>query len=327
MNDSILLHLWLSKAFCFGSIMLSKIFKYYNGDILKFYDNLETEVLKFKVSETNLNKLRNKNLKDCENILEDCKKFNIKTVCYNDDLFPKRLKKIKSAPIILFYIGDLSITFKPSVGIIGTRNCTTTAFSVAKEITKQLVCYDITTISGCAKGIDSAVHMQTINYNGNTVAVLGTSLETAYPFEHLQLKKDIVQHNGLLISEYPPKTKTAPWHFPIRNRIISALCDSLVVVQSREKSGTIITAKKALEFKKNLFFVPPFKHFDDEGRVIKKYLKKGAKLLFEISDLLKTFENCEYKLKPKKIEEKKINKKTINLPENFKSLIKIIKNF
>ncbi len=320
----VLFYIWLASSFPFGSVMPSKILKHYDGDILKFYENLETEMTNFKITEKNIEKLRKKDLAYCEEILKSCEKLNIKIVCFYDELFPERLKEIRSAPIVLYCVGNLKTTFSPCVGVVGTRNCTTTGFETAKLIVDKLVEHNITTISGCARGIDSAVHLETLKKRGNTISVLGTPLESSYPFENKELKKRIVENNGLILSEYPPKTKTSTWHFPIRNRIISALSDCVVVVQLKEKSGTILTAKKALEFKKNVFFVSPFKIFDDSCKIIKQYLRNGAKILFEIQDVLDVFENMPYKPFIAKEVPCEKNDNLNKLPENFKNLIKIV---
>ena len=323
-RQDILFYVWLSRSFPFGSIMPSKILKHYNGRILQFYENLEAEIKNFKITEKSLNKLLNKDLTDCEKILNLSEKLNIKIVCFYDELFPERLREIKSAPIVLYYMGNLKITFSPCVGVVGTRNCSSNSFETTKSIISQLVNYNITTISGCARGVDSAVHSETLKKGGNTISVLGTPLESSYPYENKELKKLIVKNNGLLISEYPPKTITSTWHFPIRNRIISALSDCVIVVQSKEKSGTIVTAKKALEFNKSLFFVPPLKIFDNNCKTIKKCLENGAKMLFEMQDILKIFENLKYKPKIKEKTNVKLNNKINCLPETFKSLVEII---
>lgn len=323
-RQDILFYVWLSRSFPFGSVMPSKILKHYNGKILQFYENLETETKNFKITEKSLKKLLNKDLTDCENTLNLCEKLNIKLVCFYDELFPERLREIRSAPIVLYYVGNLKITFSPCVGVVGTRNCSSNSFETTKSIVSQLVNHNITTISGCARGVDSAVHLETLKKEGNTISVLGTSLDSSYPYENKELKKRIVKNNGLILSEYPPKTITSTWHFPIRNRIISAMSDCVIVVQSKEKSGTIVTAKKALEFKKSLFFVPPVKIFDDNCKTIKKCLESGAKILFEMQDILKVFEKLKYKPNVKKSKSSETNNEINKLPENFKFLVEII---
>lgn len=304
-----------------------KILKHYNGNLSFFYLNLEQEIKNFKITENSIKKLKNKNLFSCEKIVNLCFKLNIKIVCYYDKNYPPRLKEISCAPIVLYYIGNLKAGFSPCVSVVGTRNCSEFSYLVTKNLCKKLVEYNITTISGCAKGVDFSVHKETLKLKGNTIAVLGTPLDSPYPFEHKQLKISIVKNNGLIISEYPPKTETKAWHFPIRNRIISAMGDCTIVVQAKEKSGTIITAKKTLEFKKKVFFIPPYNIFDENFNSVKKCLQKGAKLLLDINDILKIYKNSKFKLTQKNSQTEKTKKectKNKKLPKKFASLFNLI---
>ena len=326
-KQDILLHIWLSGCFSYASVMPSTILKYYSGDINFFYENLETEITKFKITQKKLELLKQRNLDVAERILKLCKEKDIKITTYYSKTFPERLREIKTSPIVLYYKGNIKATFSPCVAVIGTRNCNQIGLENSRKITKELVKYGITTISGCAKGIDGSIHKNTINENGKTIAILGTPLDSNYPYEHVKLKQDIIKTDGLIISEYPPKTKTYAWHFPIRNRIISAMSDCVVVVQSKEKSGTILTAKKTLEYNKKLFCFPPSDIFDENSRAIKQCLKKGATLLIGIEDILKLYKNSKYK--PKTIEKTKCSieqktKEKKEIPEKFKELIKII---
>ena len=284
-----------------------------------FFDNLKTEIKKFRITKKSAEKLNKKDMESAKNILNLCEKLKIKIITYYDKNFPSRLKEIKEWPIVLYYYGNIDITSAPCVSVIGTRNCDKIGLESAKTLTKELVKYGITTISGCAKGIDKSIHQNTLKEKGNTVAVLGTPLDSKYPYENCELKRNIVKNNGLLISEYPPKTKTCTWHFPIRNRIISAMSDCVVVVQSKEKSGTILTARKALEYHKKLFCVPPPNVFDENSKGVKKCLEEGASLLMGIEDILKIYENSPYNLK-----KKDEIKNDVNIPEKFKVLINII---
>ena len=322
-TQDILFYMWLVNSFPFGSKLPLKILKHYNGNLSFFYLNLEQEINNFKITENSQKKLKNKNLFSCEKIVNLCFKLNIKIVCYYDKNYPPRLREISSAPIVLYYIGNLKAGFSPCVSVVGTRNCSKFSYLITKKLCKKLVEYSITTISGCAKGVDFSVHKETLDAKGNTIAILGTPLDSAYPFEHKQLKNSIVKNNGLIISEYPPKTQTKAWHFPIRNRIISAMGDCTIVVQAKEKSGTIITAKKTLEFKKNVFFIPPYNVFDENYSSVKKCLKKGAKLLLDFDDVLKIYKNSNFKLTQNKSQPQR-EEETKNLPKKFESLFKII---
>ncbi len=317
--QDILLHIWLCSSFSYGSAMPCKILKAYSGNLKPFFDNLESEIKKFKITEKSAEKLNKKDLESARKILDLCRKLKIKIVTYYSEKFPSRLKEINDCPIVLYYYGNINISFTPCVSVIGTRNCDKIGLENARTITKELVKYGITTVSGCAKGIDKSIHLNTLREKGNTIAILGTPLDSKYPYENCELKRNIVKNNGLLISEYPPKIKTYAWHFPLRNRIISAMADCVVVVQSKEKSGTILTARKALEYKKKLFCIPPPNIFDENSKGVKKCLEEGASLLMGIEDILKLYENSKYSLK-----KKEETKKEIDIPEKFKVLMNVI---
>ncbi len=324
-KEKIILYIWLATSFSYGSNMPHIILKHYNGNLEYFYENIEFESALFKISEKSLEKLNKKDLSKAEHIFNLCEKLNINILTYYEEKYPEKLREIASSPIVLYYIGNLNTTFAPCVSIVGTRRCNEFGLNSAKTLTRKLVSYGITTISGCAIGIDKTIHLETINSNGLTIAVLGTALDSKYPFQNRELKKNIIKKNGLILSEYPPQEETKAWHFPIRNRIISAISDCVVVIQSKEKSGTIITAKKALEFKKKLFCIPPANIFDENSKGIKKCLEKGAKLLLDINDILKIFENSKYKLtNAKNPSEEEKNYKTFNIPKEFESLFEII---
>ncbi len=318
-RQDILLYIWLCSSFSYGSSMPCKILKAYSGNLKVFFDNLEVEIKKFKITEKSAKELCKKNLKNSEKILDLCEKLKIKIITYYDENYPSRLKDIKECPAILYYYGNINITKTPCVSVIGTRDCDKIGLENAKAITKELVKYGITTVSGCAKGIDRSIHLNTLKEKGNTIAILGTSLDSKYPYENCELKRNIVKNNGLLISEYPPNTKTYAWHFPVRNRIISAMSDCVIVVQSKEKSGTILTARKALKYKKKLFCIPPSNVFDENSKGVKKCLEEGASLLIGIEDVLKIYENSPYEIK-----EKEEVKKEMNIPKKLKVLINII---
>lgn len=152
---------------------------------------------------------------------------------------------------------------------------------MAKRISKELVENNYTVISGLAKGIDSYAHIGAIK---RTIAVLGSGFNNIYPFENIDLAKDIVKNNGLLISEYSVEETAKPINFPKRNRIISALSSGIIVVEAKLKSGTFITVDLALEEGKNIYAVPGnINSIFSEGT--NELIKEGAKLYTGICDL------------------------------------------
>jgi len=153
-------------------------------------------------------------------------------------------------------------------------------------------------------------------------------LEVRYPLENTDLKRSIIKTGGLILTEYPPKTETTNWLFPIRNRIISGMSDGVVIVQSPEKSGAMITAKLTKDYEKPLFCLPPTDIFDEINGGNKKCIKNGAKMVLDVEDIISIYKDLDYtpkKIEPKNKIIKKFEEKTESkIPQNFKKLFIII---
>lgn len=173
----------------------------------------------------------------------------------DDKGFPSNLLEIKNCPEQLYYEGNVELLRAPLIGVVGSRKCTAYGKTVAREIGRRLGESGIGVVSGMAKGIDTEAHMSTLNAGGKTIAVLGCGLDICYPSENRKLYEKIAE-NGLLISEYPYGFKAKPYTFPLRNRIISGISESIVIVEAGNRSGALITAELAAEQGKNLYAVP-----------------------------------------------------------------------
>lgn len=159
----------------------------------------------------------------------------------------------------LYIKGDES-SFKDLhyITVVGSRNCSIYAKEVLEDLIQELQGYPIAIISGLALGIDSHAHRQAIRFGLPTIAVPGSGLDSSviYPASNLSLARDILSSGGLLLSEYTPDTKAARWTFPQRNRIMAALADLVIIVEASEKSGTLITARLALDYNKTIGVIP-----------------------------------------------------------------------
>ncbi len=218
-----------------------------------------------------------------EKAIDRLKKQGIGLVGRNDPQYPKLLAETYSPPELLFYRGDLALLDKPSVAIVGTRNCSAAGREIAFKLAAGLGEIGVVVISGLAAGIDTAAHrgaMQT----GQTVAVLGTGLNRPYPARNRQLHQQLAKSN-LIVSEYSPETGPHPRNFPARNRIISGLSKAVLVVQAAERSGALITADFALEQGRDVYAVPgavgDFRH-----RGCHMLIKQGAGLVEEVEDII-----------------------------------------
>jgi DNA processing protein len=201
-----------------------------------------------------------------------------------DPRYPRLLKEISSAPPILYAKGDLKSFDLPSVAIIGSRKPTPIGREMARNFAYQLSQHGITITSGLALGIDSEAHKGSLLANGRTIAVLGTGIDTIYPSIHLALARKI-SATGLIITEFPLKTKPLAGHFPRRNRIISGLSMATLVVEAAMRSGSLITAHLALEQNRDVLAIPGSIH-NPQSTGCHYLIKQGAKLVTSVEDIL-----------------------------------------
>jgi len=221
--------------------------------------------------------------------LDYLKNNEIKVLTYWDKKYPPRLKKIYDAPVILFYVGDISVLSTDAIAVVGTRNPSEYGKMVTEKFCHDLVKYNLTIVSGLARGIDSVAHRTVVKNGGNTVAVLGCGLDQIYPPENKNLAKHITK-NGIIISEYRIGTIPDPVNFPKRNRIISGLSLGVLVSEAGAKSGALITAYQALDQNREVFAIPgPITSRKSLGS--NQLLKEGAKLVIDTEDIIQELES------------------------------------
>ena len=212
------------------------------------------------------------------------KKQGIKVVSVNDRDYPAKLLPYDHRPEYLFYKGRLPDMDKPVVAMVGARACSNYGRKMARALARELSENGVQIISGMARGIDTYSQIGALEGGTPTFAVLGSGVDVCYPTENIELYNDILK-NGGIISEYPPGAGPIAWHFPLRNRIISGLSDKIIVVEAREKSGSLITVEWALEQGKDVMAVP--------GRVGEKLsdgcnrlIRAGAGIITGANDVL-----------------------------------------
>ncbi|WP_432354956.1 DNA-processing protein DprA [Sporosarcina sp. A2] len=189
-------------------------------------------------------------------LLELLLEKGINPIPYTHPDYPESLKQLIDPPAILYTKGDRTLLKKPSkVAIIGSRKAGSYSITAMKTIIPPLVQHGSVIVSGLAKGADTMAHQATIEYGGQTIAVLGHGFFHLYPKENAQLAHTILKEH-LLVSEFPPYHPPAKWTFPMRNRIISGLSNSIVITESALKSGTMSTIEHALDHGKEVFAVP-----------------------------------------------------------------------
>ncbi len=201
------------------------------------------------------------------------------------DSFPERLRTIQDSPDALFYKGNLPSGENTAAAIVGARSCSAYGRTIAGELGGQLSLCGIDIISGMAYGIDGYAQKGAVEMGGKTFAILGCGPDICYPRTHIPLYMDIQKRGGIL-SEFPPGTPPKSSHFPRRNRIISALSDFVIIVEAKERSGSLITADFALEQGRDIYAVPG--RVDDPlSRGCNRLIAQGAGLIVSVEDLKK----------------------------------------
>lgn len=231
--------------------------------------------------------LHSKSIADWEKEWQGLTEKEIHFVSYFHERYPEVLRHLDQPPKKILYKGKLPDPDLFAVSIVGARNCTPYGRDMARLFGCRLAQEGIQIISGMALGIDGWGHQGALEGGGDTFAVLGSGVEVCYPSCHRALYKSICQHGGVL-SEYAPKERAYPAYFPMRNRIISGLSQGILVVEARERSGSLITADAALEQGKDVFVIPG--RIGDELSVgCNRLIRQGAIPVLTPADILEYY--------------------------------------
>ncbi len=204
-------------------------------------------------------------------------------LCWDADNYPALLKEIPDPPIVLYAQGQLPSFNQTSLAMVGSRNPSITGVENARRFAKKLASRGITIVSGLALGIDAAAHRGCLDVCGHTIAVLGTGIDCIYPRRHMKLAEEI-RATGLLVSEFPLKSPPMAGHFPRRNRIISGLSLCTLVIEAAIKSGSLITARMAMEQNRDVLAIPGSIH-NPLAQGCHHLLQQGAKLVTSVDDV------------------------------------------
>ncbi|MEJ2344847.1 MAG: DNA-processing protein DprA [Gammaproteobacteria bacterium] len=206
-------------------------------------------------------------------------------VTLGDANYPPLLREIAASPPLLFVRGALDCLQRLQLAVVGSRNPTAGGRQHAAQFAAALVDAGLAVTSGLALGVDGAGHRGALGAGGVTLAVLGSGLDRVYPARHQGLADEIVAAGGALVSEFPPGTRPAPEHFPRRNRVISGLSLGTLVVEAAPRSGSLITARHALEQGREVFAIPGSIH-NPLARGCHRLIRDGAKLVETVDDVL-----------------------------------------
>lgn len=218
----------------------------------------------------------------------------VRILWHDDRNFPSDLKEEANCPYCLFYRGEFPDAHHYPIGIVGARICSCYGEKYAVRIGQEAAKMDMYVISGLALGIDAMGQRGALDAGGRTFAVLGSGPDICYPKSNRGLYEDIISGGGGILSEFPPGTAPAPWRFPMRNRIISALSRSLIVVEARRRSGSLITADMAMELGRDVYALPgPLDSALSEG--CNRLIRQGADAIVSINDLMDDLRRAQEK--------------------------------
>lgn len=290
----------------FSPLNFEKIRKYF-PTLQKGWEASFDELQAAGVSErSSLTLLKKRNTCNPDKVVEVCKKNDIHVLLSDDPEYPTILKTIPDYPFLLYYRGTLpKADAWRALTVVGSRKASSYGRAVLELLLPPLIQAGIQIVSGLAYGIDSYAHTLCLKYQGTTVSIIGSGLdrEYLYPRLHWELAEKIIQQGGALISEYPPGTQAQVFHFPQRNRILAGLSQALAVIEADEKSGTLITARCALDYNRDVAAVPgAITHHLSRGT--NSLLKQGAQLVTCADDLLNLFSFYETKKHIQKVKEK-----------------------
>ena len=215
-------------------------------------------------------------------------KKQIRLVTFADPEYPPLLREIPDSPVALFCIGDVCLNQAPAIAVVGARNGTQLGYDIAREFAFELAQAGFVVVSGLALGIDTYAHRGAVEANSRTFAVLGCGPDVVYPRSNQRIREKILQNKGALISEYPPGVLARPWHFPVRNRVISGMCVATLVVEASARSGSLITARLAVEQNREVFAIPGnIRSSLAEGTLA--LIQDGANLVTEPAEIIEYF--------------------------------------
>lgn len=282
--------IWLSLACTPGTSTFKKLFDrfLYPTEIYFASDDDIAAVIGSKSRDYSA--LIDKSLDAAERIYNFCNEKNIGLLSFFEDgRYPNELRKIKSPPVLLYYRGKLpDFNNREFISVVGTRSISEygkkSAFSVAYDLSRA----GAVIVSGMAIGVDGVALAGALAAGGQTIAVIGSGIDVCYPAQHKRLAREIVK-SGCVMTEYAPGTKPFGHNFPKRNRIISGLCSSTVVIEGREHSGSVITARQAMEEGRTVYALPGSVG-NENSEAANLLIKSGAHLFTSADDIVRDYE-------------------------------------
>ena len=294
METSPLYWLWLAVSLGYASRSLKTLIETF-GDAETIYAAGEDELAEVKeITPADRKALLNKDISLAQEIANYCMHAGVGILTYADERYPQKLLDIMKPPTVLYYRGCLPAFDKfPAIGMVGARPMSQYGAGIAFETAYDVASMGCITVSGMALGIDGVCNAATLAAGGVTVAILGSGIDRVYPAEHKTLYKAIIEGGGMVVTEFHPYEKPDGFHFPLRNRLIAALSDSLVMVEGDGRSGALITARFAKGFNRTVYAVPGnIYERNSEGPLL--LLQDGARILVNADAIYEEYKESHY---------------------------------
>lgn len=300
--------MWIASVECLYFDKIKKLIEDF-GSVKNIYQANEKELMiKGGLEDKEIELIMKRKVEfNATKYLDALEEKDIHFVCIEDNNYPKKLHPFDHKPYYLFYKGKLPDEEIPVVAMVGARACSGYGRNMAKSLGRELSNNGVQIVSGMARGIDTYSGLGALEGKTPTFAVLGCGVDICYPTENIELYQDILK-NGGIISEYPPGISPVAWHFPQRNRIISGLADKILVVEAKEKSGSLITVEWALEQGKDIMAVPG-RVGDKLSSGCNRLIKTGAGIVTSYKDVLEELKYVVFNGTNKNNNEEKILEK------------------
>lgn len=286
--DKLIYWVWLSQRVSPNNLCIRQLIKEVPDPEIIYNMNEEHLLVLPYLNKVSILKLLDKDLEETKKIIEKCENNNYNIICYSDEYYPERLRNIPDFPIVLYHRGDKFLFDELlCISVVGTREPSGYGIKMAKQIARELAYNNALVISGMALGIDASAHLGAMSVDKPTVAVLGSGIDDPTPKTNKKLYEYML-YNGCVISEYPPGARIYPSNYAVRNRIISGLSLGTVVVEAEEISGSLITARNALNQGRDVFAVPNLAD-NKKGDGTNNLLRDGAILVTSAKDILEEY--------------------------------------
>jgi DNA processing protein len=256
MKEDLLYKIAITKIVKVGPVTARNLISYCGG-VKAVFEAKKKDLLKIPgVGNLTISNLLDKNvLNEAEKELKYIEKNDVQTLFFLDKNYPQRLKHFQDSPILMYYKGTVDLNFPRIISIVGTRTPTASGKAICEEIVEGLASYNVLVVSGLAYGVDVVAHQKSLDIKTPTIGVLGHGLSQLYPSKHKKIAKQMLENGGLL-TEFSSEVNVEREHFPMRNRIIAGMCDALIVIETAQKGGSMISAYMANNYSKDVFAVP-----------------------------------------------------------------------